>query len=593
MDSNKPRLVKSIKWLGELTQAYRKWIALSVLSAVTLIGFNILKALLVANLVESALQGDTGALTRVIGYLVPTAILAVLATWGSSYTAKHASILASRDLKTKLVGHITRAKAAHIERYQTGELMTRLNTDTNTVGTFLADHFPNLVFQPLMFICSSAFLLMINWKLFLASYALLPVVFYFANFLNKKGAKYSRGYYEALDKATASIKQCLDGIATIKAYNYGKYMLAKSRESFDKALKPLMRREMCDACSLPFYFLTYESPRILCVVVGAYLTWQGEMTLGGLIASTQLVGYVSAPAIAMMRLLNNTRKVNIAVDRLSEILDTELERNSGEEVVPGTADSCVSFRNVTYGYSADTPVLRHLSLAIPARGLTAVVGGSGEGKSTMLSLLCGFDEPQGGEIFVFDQDITGAHPALLRANLAYVPQDSLLFPGTIADNIRMGNHKASDAQVTDAALKSRVLEFTEKLPEGLNTVLGERGVGLSGGQRQRVAIARATVRKASLMLLDEPTAALDPNSEELINQTLRELAQNTAVVVSSHRLSTVAIADHVLVLENGEVAEQGGYAELMNRQGVLYRLFSPQLNANLENTVVEEAISNA
>ena len=149
------------------------------------------------------------------------------------------------------------------------------------------------------------------------------------------------------------------------------------------------------------------------------------------------------------------------------------------------------------------------------------------------------------------------------------------------------------SQVTDAALKSRVLEFTEKLPEGLNTVLGERGVGLSGGQRQRVAIARATVRKASLMLLDEPTAALDPNSEELINQTLRELAQNTAVVVSSHRLSTVAIADHVLVLENGEVAEQGGYAELMNRQGVLYRLFSPQLNANLENTVVEEAISNA
>jgi ABC-type multidrug transport system fused ATPase/permease subunit len=542
-----------------------------------LIVFNIFKAVIVAELVESALLGDVAALTQVLSYLIPGIALAVLATWGASYAARHAGTLTESDLKSQLVGHVARAVISQVETLESGEIITRINNDTAAVRRFLAEDLPNVLFQPLMFLCSSLFLLAIDWRLFVGSYILLPFSFIAANSLNKRGAAYSADYYKGLDDVTTMVRQCLDGVVTVKSFNLGRQMIEKCRAAFTRAFASLRRREMCDSLSLPFYFLTYESPRILCVVVGGLLTWQGEMSIGSLIAATQLVSYVSAPALALMRLMNGVRKLRVSTDRLQAILDLEGEASGGNSTIDGGGRNCVEFRDVTFGYSPGLPVLRDISFAVPRQGVVALVGGSGEGKSTVLNLLCRFCEPQSGNIQFFGTELAGYNLHALRDSIAYVPQDSQLFPGSIGYNILLGKENADLNEVCRVAITCHVSEFADTLPEGLDTCLGERGIGLSGGQRQRVAVARAALKGAPLILLDEPTAALDRLSEARINSAIQELGRHSAVLMVSHRLSTIAVADHILVLEQGRVAEQGSFKELTLLDGVFARIFAGEL----------------
>lgn len=578
MNSQLPKLTWTAKWLFNLVHPYLKWVVLSSLSALTLIGFNILKAGLVAELVDQALQGNLTTLIYIATVLLPVTVLALLATWASKYGAGRASIMVVRDLKNNIIARITRAQVSEIEKYQAGELLTRTNKDMATLGKFLADQFPSLLYQPLIFLCSSLYLLSINWKLFSACYILLPFTFSIATRLNKKGANYGRQYHDGLDQANSMVKQCIDGIVTVKTYNLEGHILGKCRKAFDNVLGGLMKKELCDAVSLPFYFLTYESPRIICVLFGGYLTLQGEIGIGELVAATQLVGYVSAPAFALMRLLNGIRQTGVSGQRLAQVLSipTEVQGSSPLSLSQGFA--AARFRKVTYRYDAGDPVLDELDLEIPATGVTALVGASGAGKSTIINLLCGFHQAQLGEIKIFGQDISQLKPQDLRSLVAYVPQDCRLFPGSIEDNIRMGNPQASQAEI-DRVLQDCHLDFVSDLPQGLKTVLGEEGRGLSGGQRQRVAIARAALKKAPLIVLDEPTSALDRKSEGLINRTLENLAQSTAVLVISHRLSTVMEADNIVVLDQGKVVEQGKYPELLDIAGSFVQLFESQISA--------------
>ena len=571
-------LTQTTQWLGNYTKPYSKWVILSACSALILVGFNILRAGLVASLVENALEGNIAALTQLVAIIIPGTIIAMLATWASSYGASRAGTLAVRDLKNILVSHVTRARILRIERFQAGDLLTRLNKDVAMINGFIAGQFPNMLFQPLMFLCSSIYLLSINWKLFSACYILLPFTFKIAIALNKRGAGFAREYHQGLDNANSLVKQCMDGIVTVKTYNLENHLLQKCRKSFDNVLSGLMKKELCDSISLPFYFLTSESPRIICVLVGGYLTINGEMTIGELVAATQLVGYVSAPAFALMRLLNGTRQAGVAVGRLSEILDIEMEPTDNTQLTVINDFPAVWCKDVSYSYESGARVLQDLTLTVPVRGLTALVGASGGGKTTFMSLLSGFYQPQDGQVSIFGHDVAQVPPSSLRNLVSYVPQDSLLFPGSIMDNIRMGNPEASEELILQAAKASHVDKFASTLPQGLNTLLDEGGRGLSGGQRQRVAIARAALKQAPLLILDEPTSALDPVSEELINQTLQELAMTSAVMVVSHRLSTIRRAQNIIVIEDGTVVEQGSYQELVTG-GVFARLFDAQIAA--------------
>lgn len=577
MTQHVPKLSWTAPWLARLIQPYLGWAAISALSALTLVGFNLLRAGLVARLVENALSGSLEALTQAVLLLIPAVLLSVLATWAKGFYANRASILVMADLKARLVQRITRAKVAQIEEWQAGELLTRLNKDVASLGKFFAAQYPNLLFQPLMFLGSSIYLLSINWKLFSACYILLPLTFKVATTLNRRGAAYGRDYHEGLDTANSLVKECIEGVVTVKTFNLEEHFLGKCRRAFDNVLEGLMKKELCDSLSLPFYFLTYESPRIICVLAGGYLTLQGEMSIGELVAATQLVSYVSAPAFALMRLINGIREGGVAAGRLEEVFALEEEPQGQGSLVALDTAPAIQCQAVAFAYQNDLSVLKNLSFIVPRQGLIALVGASGGGKSTIISLLSGFFQPQAGEIRLFGHSSQEHSPQALRSLVAYVPQDSALFPGTILDNIRLGNSDASQEEVQKAVSVSNVAQFSESLPQGLNAVLGQGGRGLSGGQRQRVAIARAVVKGAPLLIMDEPTSALDPASEALINQTLQELAKTQAVLVISHRLSTIQGADKIIVIDQGQVVQEGCFQELAQKSGAFTRLFGSQL----------------
>lgn len=582
MQPENPRsLRQAIAWMWRYVKVYRKWFWLTVISAVCVVAINIALAFTMRYTLDGAVAGDIKQLLVASGVL----ILAVGVGAGFSRLRSYAqgvyATAAMRDMRDQLADSISQAQFKQVITWQSGDLASRLNADVDTVERVVKRNFPEFVMQVVMATAAATCVLIIEWRVLVFSLALTPPLMYLANWLNKRAGKHYPDVYKQLGSTTAMAEQSIKGIETLKAFSLGHLFASRQRESYLSVAQAEMRAQLFVSLLQPVCYSLARIPGIVCALYGGYLVANGRFSPGTFMLLFQLYDCISAPTVYAPFALNNINRAVAAIGRISEVLEAEPERTTGDDILEQAMTLAASFENVSFSYD-DKPVLRNVSFELQQSQVTALVGSSGSGKSTIANLLCGLYEPEGPGVTLFDRDIRTLALPGIRQQVALVSQDVYLFPGTVLENIRLGRPSAGEDEVIAAAQAAYAHEFIMKLPDGYQTMLGEGGNNLSGGERQRVSIARAILRNAPLVILDEPTSSLDTHSQAVIQRSIENLMQGRTVLIISHRLATVTGAHRILVLDQGRLVESGTHSELIDRQGKYAELYRAQVTANRE-----------
>jgi subfamily B ATP-binding cassette protein MsbA len=481
------------------------------------------------------------------------------------------------DMRKRVQAHVMRLPVRYFDSTQTGVLISRVMSDAegirNLVGTGLVQLVGGFVSAGL----GLGLLMWLNWQLTVITIVVLAAFgggMAYA-FRTLRPLFRERGKINA--EVTGRLTEALGGIRIVKSYT------AEKREEivFTKGAHRLFRNI---AKSMTGVSATTAGSTLIVGVIGVLMIWlggravvAGEMTLGELMSYIFLIGVVAAPLVSIASIGTQITEAFAGLDRIREILDmpTELAEDA-ERMQPGRIRGDVAFDDVWFEYTAGQPVLRGVSFAAPAGTTTALVGSSGSGKSTLISLVMAFNRPTRGRVLVDGEDLGSLRLMDYRKQLASVLQENFLFDGTIAENVGYARPGATLDEITHACRVAHCDEFIGQFPNGYQTVVGERGIKLSGGQRQRVSIARAILANPRILILDEATSSLDSESEQMIQDGLRNLRSGRTTFVIAHRLSTIRSADQILVLEAGEIVERGSHTDLLAANGRYRQLYDKQ-----------------
>ena len=487
------------------------------------------------------------------------------------------------DLRADVFAHLTRLSSSFFDTAKTGEMISRLTADTtqikSAVGASVSIALRNLV----LFIGGAAMMVVTSPRLSLFVLGAIPIIVLPLVGYGRAVRKKSRTAQDTLADASSYAGELIGAIRTLQAFT--NELMARKRFSravegaYEAARGATQARSILTAIAL---FLIFGSI-VLVLWVGAQDVLAGDITPGRLGQFVLYAVFAAGGLGELSQVWGEIAQASGAAERLFEILDVEPEIKAPAKPValPSPARGAVAFDRVRFAYPTrpETAVLDGLSFTVKPGERLALVGPSGAGKSTIFHLILRFYDPKSGRISFDGVDLPQADPADLRQHIALVPQDAVVFASSVADNIRFGNPDASDDQVRRAAQAAHAAEFIDRLPDGYDTQLGERGITLSGGQRQRIAIARAILRDAPLLLLDEATSSLDAESETLVQKALTQLMQQRTSIVIAHRLATVLSCDRILVIDQGRIVEEGTHAQLSASGGLYARLAKLQFEA--------------
>lgn len=460
-----------------------------------------------------------------------------------------------------------------------GELTSRISTDLTQIEEALTFTIPHVLRQLTILIGGVALIAVTSVKLTLVMMSTFPVLIAVAVLFGRKIRHISSEAQDRLADSGTIVEETLQGIQNVKAFANERYETRRYSESIASFLRVVLRGAKYRAAFVSFIIFALFGAIVLVIWFGARLLQQGEITVGEL---TRFVLYTTFVAGAMgqfAELYSQVQRSVGATQRVRELLREEPEITAnGDGAAPEIPRlrGEVAFERISFSYPSrkEVPVLREISLAAQSGERVALVGPSGAGKSTLISLLLRFYTPDSGRILVDGKDTASYPLTALRNQMSIVPQDVLLFGGSIAENIAYGKPNATEAEIREAARKAHADEFISAFPEGYQTVVGERGVKLSGGQRQRVAIARAILKNPAILILDEATSSLDSESERLVQEALDVLMRGRTTFIIAHRLATVRTADKIIVIKEGRVVETGTHEQLQAREDGLYRRLS-------------------
>ena len=529
-------------------------------------------------LIDDVLRG--GKLTLFWPLLAGVAVGVAVQAATSFQLTRLLSVEAQRmiaDLRAEVQHHVLRLPVRAFETQKTGELVSRIMDDVEGVRNLVGTGLVQLVGGTITAVIALAFLVHLQPLLtFLVIFPLALFAFVSTRaFQTLRPAFRERGAIRA--EVTGRLTEALGGIRIIKGFHAvdkeGEIFHAGVLRIFENVRKTLTTSAAVTSAGTFFMGLA----GVLIMGYGGHLIVQGRLTVGALFSFTLFLGFLVAPVLQMANIGTQMTEAFAGLDRTADLLSQPAEdddplRTVDMPPVRGT----VHFEHVSFAYDPGKPVLQDIDFEAPPGTIVALVGSSGSGKSTLASLAASFLTPDEGRVLVDDVDLRMVRLATYRSQLGLVLQDDFLFDGTIRENLLFARHDATPEEVCEAARRAYVSEFTDRFADGLDTVIGERGVKLSGGQRQRVTIARAILADPRILLLDEATSSLDTESEAFIQQSLDELLRGRTTFVIAHRLSTIRRADLILVIEAGRIVERGRHDELIAAQGRYYKLYTVQ-----------------
>jgi subfamily B ATP-binding cassette protein MsbA len=542
-------------------------------------------------------QGHMAELPKIIGAVAGAVFLQAITSYALTQLLSTEGQRLISDLRRQVQEHIGRLPVAFYDENRTGTLVARIMTDVegvrNLVGTGLLDFVGGVLTAIIVF----AVLISINVRMTILTLAILLI---FGGIL-QKAFKTIRPIFRERSKINAEVTgrltESLGGVRVVKGYHAEESESKVFAGGVDRLLKNVISSLRAQS------LMTLSSTLVLGVVgglvmyLGAHETAAGRLNTGAYVEYTMLLAFMIAPIVQLVSIGTQITEALAGLDRTTEIL-TEMQEDASPDrkLQLGKIEGEVRFVDVDFAYVAGKPVLRHIGFDALPGTVTALVGSSGSGKSTIISLICGFHTAQGGAVLVDGHDLAAVKLSSYRSQLGVVLQETFLFDGTIRENVKFSRPEATEEELMKACSIARVDEFAERFPEGYDTIVGERGVKLSGGQRQRLSIARAILADPRILILDEATSSLDSESEALIQSGLNFLMQGRTTFVIAHRLSTIRKADQILVVEQGEIVERGTHEQLYRLDGRYRDLYDRQhgLEANLflapgEGDVVPEA----
>jgi subfamily B ATP-binding cassette protein MsbA len=530
--------------------------------------------------------GPPGARPRIRLDLLMAALVALYLVFGvvsywRSYLAGVAGHRLIFDLRRDLYQHVQRMSLSFFDRQRIGAVVARMTSDIASAQNFVGAAFVNTAMDLASIFAILVVLWVAHWKLALVAVAVLPCYALISHRLTQLIRRQSRTIHDQLEEISGELHEQMGAMATIQSFTQEE---AEAR-AFDRHSRRYLRSVLVSvrlqAVALGVTgFLTALGP-ILVLWVGAHEVLAGRLTVGTLMAFYGYLGLLYQPVQRLAELNLVVSNSRAAMDRIFEVFDTYpevRERTGATELAQVRGE--IAFEDVSFRYDAGSPVLDGISLRIAAGTMVALVGPSGAGKSTLVKLLPRFYDVTAGRITIDGVDLRELTLKSLRQHIGIVAQEPLLLSGSIAENLRYGRPDATDAEVREAARLAFATEFIERLPGGYDTEIGERGLRLSGGEKQRLALARAFLKNAPILILDEPSSALDPESEALIKRALAQLLRGRTAVIIAHRLSTIEHADEVVVLDHGRVVERGPHQQLLTQQGLYHRYAAGGLARN-------------
>jgi len=505
------------------------------------------------------------------------AVLDAICTYAEKYLTTSVAQWISYDLRLTIYAHIQKLSLAFHDNKRTGDLISRVTDDIEAIQSFIMNGLLGVLINVMTLVGMIGVMFWLNWKFTLIALSVVPILFVMVYSYTRRIKKAAREVRKKEGEITSVVQEVLSSIRVVKAFAREDYEVRRLEQESLEAVDIALRARTLKAKLTPLVGIVVAVGTGLVLWFGARLVMTGSLTAGSLVVFILYLGKMYKPMQEISKMTDTYSKAAVGYERLQEVLQTELEvKDLPKAKRAPKFKGEIEFDHVSFSYNEDSQTLKDVSFKIDTGQVSALVGPTGAGKTSIISLLARFYDPDEGVIKIDGTDIKQFQQKSLRQQMSFVLQDTVLFHAPVWQNIAYGKPGSTRAEIIKAAEMANAAEFIEKLPDGYDTIIGERGMTLSGGQRQRIAIARAVIRNTPILLLDEPTSGLDSASEKLVFEALDRLMEGRTVVVIAHRLSTIQRADVIFVVDNGEIAERGKHDELMKLNGIYAELHNLQ-----------------
>lgn len=522
-------------------------------------------------------EKNTTMLNWIVLSIIVVFVIRGIAYYGQSYLMNYVGQRVIIDIRKAVFEKLQRLSMSFYDKHKTGTIMSYVTNDVSALQSAMVDNVVEMITETVILVASIVMMIYLDWKLFLVTFATFPVVLFFIDSFGKRIRKSGSRIQEAAADITSVLQEVASSPRVIKSFVREGYEV----ERFDKENMNNFRANMKYAQLSSTLTPTIEF--VAAVGVSIILWYGGNSVINGSITAGSLVAFltyavnISNPIKRLSRVIGNIQKALAAAQRVFDVLDLPEDiKNAPDAKALPPVKGDVRFKDVCFAYNESEEVLSHISFEVKPGEMIAFVGPSGAGKSTVASLLPRFYDATNGSITIDGEDIRKVTLDSLREQVGIVPQETVLFNGSVYDNILYGRLDATREEVEAAAKAANAHDFIMQLPDGYETMLGDRGMNISGGQRQRISIARAILKNPQILILDEATSALDTESERVVQEALDRLMVGRTSFVIAHRLSTIKNADKIMVLEKGQLIEQGNHDELMAMDGLYAHLYKIQ-----------------